>query len=218
MFPKNKDLLALVPQIENRANQSNFSKINIARLNDASGKHAQALALYQSAKGNDVTKPEYKLAGLNEFYDNVLNGDISTAESNLASLTKSLGKDKEVTEASWILQVMKGSSNKGNEGDKKQLASGQLESGFRLANYPNPFNPSTSIRFVLPQQSQTSLVVYDMLGREVRTLANNTMNAGNYQVEWDGRNNAGLQVAAGVYVYRIQSGSLVAVQKMLLMK
>ena len=85
-------------------------------------------------------------------------------------------------------------------------------------NYPNPFNPSTSIRFALPQQAQTSLVIYDILGREVRTLVNNTMNAGNYQVVWDGRNNVGVQAATGVYVYRIQSDKFVDVKKMLLLK
>ena len=85
-------------------------------------------------------------------------------------------------------------------------------------NYPNPFNPSTSIRFALPQQAQTSLVIYDMLGREVRTLVNNTMNAGNYQVVWDGRNSVGVQVATGVYIYRIQAGSFVNVKKMMLLK
>jgi hypothetical protein len=85
-------------------------------------------------------------------------------------------------------------------------------------NYPNPFNPSTSIRFALPQQAQTSLVIYDMLGREIRTLVNNTMNAGNYQMVWDGRNNLGVQAATGVYVYRIQAGSFVSVKKMMLLK
>ena len=85
-------------------------------------------------------------------------------------------------------------------------------------NYPNPFNPSTTIRFTLPQQTQTSLVIYDMLGREVRSLVNNSMNAGAYTVVWDGRNNFGVQAATGVYVYRIQAGSFVDVKKMMLLK
>ena len=85
-------------------------------------------------------------------------------------------------------------------------------------NYPNPFNPTTAIRFALPQQMQTSLVIYDLLGREVRTLVNNSLNAGYYEEVWDGRNNLGVQAATGVYAYRMQAGKFVDVKKMMLLK
>ena len=85
-------------------------------------------------------------------------------------------------------------------------------------NFPNPFNPTTTIRFALPTDASTKLVVYDMLGREVSTLVNNNMNAGYHQVSWNGRNNNGLAVASGMYIYRIEAGSFISIKKMMLLK
>jgi hypothetical protein len=70
-------------------------------------------------------------------------------------------------------------------------------------NYPNPFNPETIIRFQLPVAASVSIAIYDLLGREVRTLVDEHREAGFYTSVWDGRSNAGHQVATGVYFYRI---------------
>jgi hypothetical protein len=85
-------------------------------------------------------------------------------------------------------------------------------------NYPNPFNPTTSIKFTLPKASDVTLKVYDLLGREVRTLVNGTTEAGYYETVWNGHNNLGAQVATGVYIYRIEAGSFVSTKKMMLLK
>jgi hypothetical protein len=85
-------------------------------------------------------------------------------------------------------------------------------------NYPNPFNPATTIRFALPTDASVKLKVYDMLGREVRTLVSTNMNAGYHQVVWDGFNNIGGQAATGIYIYRIEAGSFVSTKKMMLLK
>lgn len=85
-------------------------------------------------------------------------------------------------------------------------------------NYPNPFNPTTTIRFALPNSSMTKLVVYDVLGREVRTLINNNTDAGYHEIVWNGRNNLGSQVASGMYIYRIESGSFISTKKMMMLK
>lgn len=95
----------------------------------------------------------------------------------------------------------------------------QLPTEYALhQNYPNPFNPTTNIRYSILQQGPTTLVIYDLLGREVRTLVNETLNAGTYEKTWDGKNNFGSQVASGIYIYRIQSGSFVSTKKMMLLK
>jgi flagellar hook assembly protein FlgD len=60
--------------------------------------------------------------------------------------------------------------------------------------------------------------VYDILGREVRTLMNSDLNAGYHQIVWNGRNNSGSQVASGMYLYRIEAGSFISVKKMMLLK
>lgn len=76
----------------------------------------------------------------------------------------------------------------------------------RLSNYPNPFNPSTTIQFNLPQETHVKLQIFDMLGRHVQTLVNREMGAGIHSAEWDGRNSRGKEVAAGSYLARLNAG------------
>ena len=85
-------------------------------------------------------------------------------------------------------------------------------------NYPNPFNPSTEIHFVIPKAQQTTLVVYDLLGRKVRTVVNEELHAGEHLVTWDGRNDRGHMAASGVYFYTLTSGYRVKTMKMMLLK
>ena len=85
-------------------------------------------------------------------------------------------------------------------------------------NYPNQFNPNTTIRFDLPKASNVSLAIYDMMGREVTTLVNNQIDAGYHFIQWDGSNNNGYFVSAGVYIYTIQAGKYRAINKMIYLK
>ncbi len=85
-------------------------------------------------------------------------------------------------------------------------------------NYPNPFNPVTQIRYTLPQLTNVTLKVYDILGREVRTLVNGEQEAGAYRLEWNGTNNFGTNVSSGVYIYRIVAGKFVQTKKMMFLK
>ena len=86
------------------------------------------------------------------------------------------------------------------------------------ANYPNPFNPTTTIQFDVPEASDVRLEVYDMMGRRVATLVNGNFNAGRYEATWNARSDAGNAVASGVYLYRLQAGSFESVKRMVLMK
>ncbi len=83
---------------------------------------------------------------------------------------------------------------------------------------PNPFNPSTAIRFVLPERLDVNLTVFDVSGRVVRTLAEETFPAGRHERVWDGRDNAGARVGSGVYICRLEAGSRRASVKVLLLK
>ena len=86
-------------------------------------------------------------------------------------------------------------------------------------NYPNPFNPTTNIRFSLPVNKSISLIVYDMLGQEVKTLINKEEFAkGNYEADWNGTNNAGQKVASGNYIYTLKYGNFHKSVKMTLLK
>ena len=94
-----------------------------------------------------------------------------------------------------------------------------LPEDFELdANYPNPFNPVTTINFALPESADVRLEVYDMMGRRVATLINGQYAAGRYEATWNARSDAGTPVASGVYLYRLNAGSFESVKRMVLMK
>jgi|GEM_PF-5432014 hypothetical protein len=85
-------------------------------------------------------------------------------------------------------------------------------------NYPNPFNPSTKINYSLPNSAYVRIIVYDILGREVKTLVNAEQNAGRYTLNWNSDDNYGNRVASGIYIYRIVAGNFVSTKKMMLLK
>ncbi len=110
-----------------------------------------------------------------------------------------------------------GQFSTGSATDSKEEV--ELPTQFELAqNYPNPFNPSTIIAFSIPNQSYVSLKIFDILGREIRTLVNSDMSAGKYTVNWNGDDNNGNKVATGTYIYRITAGAFVSTKKMILIK
>jgi len=89
-----------------------------------------------------------------------------------------------------------------------------LPTKFALAqNYPNPFNPSTTIEFALPKSVHATLKIFDLLGREVATLVDEELPAGNYKREWHAQD-----MASGVYLYRLQAGEFVGTKKLLLLR
>ena len=85
-------------------------------------------------------------------------------------------------------------------------------------DYPNPFNPITTLRYDLPENSLVTITIYDMLGRQVKTLINQTQDAGYKSVIWNATNDYDKPVSAGVYLYKIQAGEFVQTKKMVLLK
>ncbi|HPG39310.1 MAG TPA: T9SS type A sorting domain-containing protein [bacterium] len=100
--------------------------------------------------------------------------------------------------------------------NKNDLAKNEQYQLFQ--NYPNPFNPATTINFSLPGNETVSLAVFDLTGRKIKTLVNETFNAGNHTVTWDGCNDAGQRVPSGVYLYKIQTGNFSMIRKMTLLQ
>ncbi|MCH7613758.1 MAG: T9SS type A sorting domain-containing protein, partial [Candidatus Marinimicrobia bacterium] len=86
------------------------------------------------------------------------------------------------------------------------------------SNYPNPFNPVTTIQYDLPEDSHVNLIIYNILGREVKILVNKNERAGYKSIRWNGRNNAGQQISAGMYFYRIETAGFAKVNKMILLR
>jgi hypothetical protein len=94
-----------------------------------------------------------------------------------------------------------------------------LPTGFQLLPaYPNPFNPTTTIRYQLPIASDVKMTIYDILGREVTVLHIEHKNAGTHSVQWSGINRYGLSIASGTYFVVLNAGNFQQVQKILLIK
>ena len=92
--------------------------------------------------------------------------------------------------------------------------SSEIPEGFSLyQNYPNPFNPKTSIRFDIFESSQTKLIIYDILGKEIATLLNEKVSAGSYEVSWNAS-----EYPSGVYFYKLVANEFSDAKKMLLLK
>jgi hypothetical protein len=85
-------------------------------------------------------------------------------------------------------------------------------------NFPNPFNPTTTIGYAIPQTGQVELAIFNTAGQKVRTLVSEEQSAGFYKMVWDGRNEMGESVGSGVYIYRLHSGSFSKTAKMNLIK
>ena len=116
--------------------------------------------------------------------------DISEYLKNVSELLKSRGKNI--------------------ENDKNNLIP---EKFILCQNYPNPFNPNTTIKYGIPRTVNVELKVFDILGREVKTLVNETRNPGYYEVKFNASN-----FASGVYLYRLKAGEYMKTAKMLLLK
>ena len=80
-------------------------------------------------------------------------------------------------------------------------------------NFPNPFNPETTLEYNLQNSGEVSLIIYNLLGQEMTRLVNEVQKAGNHQVTWNASN-----VASGIYFYRLQAGDFVQTRKMVLLK
>lgn len=85
-------------------------------------------------------------------------------------------------------------------------------------NFPNPFNPSTTIQYNLAKEEPVKLRVYNIFGQLVKTLVDNSQSAGLHSVIWDGSNNAGQKVSSGIYFYQLTAGNFVSVKKMIMLK
>ena len=87
-----------------------------------------------------------------------------------------------------------------------------------MVNYPNPFNPRTTIRFELPRAGSVQLVVFDPAGRLVRVLVESELDQGAHDTDWDGRDASGRKVGSGSYLARLRSGGKVETVRMALVQ
>ncbi len=136
-------------------------------------------------------------------------GPVSDGEVRVLTLTGMTYDSTDIEGQDCVRIIRKG----------KSKLSTEIANGFSLgSNYPNPFNPETEISFSLPERTQVSLVIYNVLGEKVETLVNGQMDAGTHTIHWNGRDEAGNSVASGIYFYRLKAEDFDQTMKMVLMK
>jgi len=178
--------------------------------------------LNQALQGKAMIKPMVEngklvvdVISLTGFVPAELNGEIFTVMFSNGSFEQ----------ASLKLEKVEVADRNGTvyNGEKARLgASAVLPKAFALdQNSPNPFNPSTTISYEIPENTNSVkvvLAVYNIRGQKVITLVDELKEAGRYSVNWDGRNEAGQRVSSGVFFYRLQAGDFSAVRKMVILK
>ncbi|MCK4312933.1 MAG: T9SS type A sorting domain-containing protein, partial [Candidatus Cloacimonetes bacterium] len=99
------------------------------------------------------------------------------------------------------------------------VSNGEMEIiSFSLSNYPNPFNPSTTISFSIPEESKVEIIVYNIKGQKVKIVAKNVFEKGYHTLTWQGDDESGKTVGSGVYFYKLKAGKFTETKKMILIK
>ena len=159
-------------------------------------------------------------------YYNVYRSDLNSEEAAIVFQTIESAYVDVVSEWGnfeyWVTAV----DHNGNESDASEISGVELSIEQEIIpeeyalhqNYPNPFNPSTQIGYALPENSNVTIVIYNMLGSKVRTLVNEAQDAGFRNVLWNATNDNGAPVSAGMYIYTIQAGKFYQAKKMILLK
>ena len=151
---------------------------------------------------------EFAIKGMNSAVFTPIRSTVNETLEHLEDVNVDGSLFSDILPGQSITTYVSSGISVGNETVTNLPSSIQLEQ-----NYPNPFNPNTKISYQLPVSSVVSLKVYDLLGREVATLVDGRMSAGNHHVTFDA---SGL--ASGVYLYRISAGNFVQTKRMLLVK
>ena len=153
---------------------------------------------------------------------NTAGGSVDRAEDVLVSIPytfKGDRRDKSVVELTDFKAAGMAGESLPVTIREKRIDISVVPSVFALhQNYPNPFNPVTEIQFDVPQESQVQLTIYNIMGQEVTTLNNSTLQAGFHSIRWDGTNGLGEQVSTGVYFYRLSSPAFTSTKKMIMVK
>ena len=160
-------------------------------------------------------------------YHNVYRNDLDSVDPAMVFTTSdSFYVDLEVAAGSWEYWITSVDSA-GNESDASEPVSVVLSNEQEAAiptvyaleqNYPNPFNPSTQIRYNLPEESYVNINIYDLMGRNIKSLVNIQQDPGYRIIQWNATDDLGQPVSAGMYIYTIQAGEFRQTRKMVLLK
>ena len=185
---------------------------NIALINDTKSEFLKYNSELRTSYKNSI----HELHGITDlFYYYFNNSDYEKSLATINSVPSKFEVNENINFAKWLVSSQLGLDGimlpKNNDG---LISEEKISTEYELfENYPNPFNPSTTITFSLPQQEKVELIVYDILGRKVAELVSEMMEAGKYNIDFDGS-----ELSSGTYIYKIIAGSFTESKKMLLVK
>ncbi len=162
-----------------------------------------------ASKKDNTSKENSKRPNIMQLSKEVREDLMQRAENNLRAL-RTMNIERKIKKHKEDILLIAGITAT----TEKKIETTSLPLSYSLSqNYPNPFNPVTKINYELPGDGKVKLMIYDVLGREIKTLVNEVKQAGKYTVEFNGSN-----FASGVYFYRIESGKFTDVKRMVLVK
>jgi hypothetical protein len=155
--------------------------------NESSLQNAAAVEIFDGGSFNNISVPAHRVTGTTESDNEIWYNLLPISGGGALARTAE--------------------ENSNTDEDERDTASFDQNEGPRVAAYPNPFNPSTTIRFTLREQAPVSLQIFNIRGALVRTLIDSDLDAGIHERRWNGRDSFGQLVASGVYFYRLRMGT-----------
>lgn len=200
-IPENRAILSIDTQIEFDPMSTKFIRIELTQLANKFQMHTHAV------KGGQLHFGAFSIAYLQQG-------------GKLAELIfQSQKKDASLAYLRWISFEMNAQKQNAGMFTFGSVKKPQKVNEYHLAqNYPNPVNPTTSINFEIANDGHVQLVIYNILGQTVRTLINKYMETGEYQFQWDGMNDSGKMVGAGLYLYQLSANNFMQIKKMVVLE
>lgn len=173
--------------------------------------HTGAIAVGTPVFEDRLLTPEVRrTAGRRMFYSYLLGLEQPDRAAELLPLLEELeDPDEESGQLAWLLEYYGGQHNEA----EMEITGSSDRDKVKIGNYPNPFNPTTTLQFTLPSAMDITLRVYDILGRHVSTLVNHRMDAGTHQVAFDGSD-----LSSGHYLYLLETDTENITGRMVIMK
>lgn len=179
---------------------------------------AQQVRFAAAGGQNQITLPQGQTSGILANLIFKVNSNISNGQIEFAELNANTTPNGFIFNSGSVpTTLVNGTVNVSIVGIEDENNS--IPQSFSLnQNFPNPFNPSTTIQFALPVSEFVSLKIYNLLGQEVKQLINENFNAGFHNVKWNGLDKNNNPVSSGVYLYKIEAGSFVSIKKAVFLK
>ena len=207
---------ALLAFLESSHSQSKFRTnelyVVLANVYQMHEMYTEAIEIYQRIIDNPDDIYQQYQAEIDQAYCYYMLSSSKTRNLPLIS------KRKPITYNEYMAARKELLNNIQNITDNKIDQNVPATSTLTISNYPNPFNPETSINFNLPSESKVKIEIFNVKGQKIKILVDQKFTSGNHKVVWDGTNQSNQTVGSGVYFYKVQSENQTATNKMLLIK